>query len=151
MYKESLNNWKYINFKTNYIHKKIIFVHESIKFSQLLTVCHTKVVAQILYSHIFSNFTIMIKKFVAVSNITTKIYKLEIYINFNLWHPLLIITLYCQTKTSIDFLYRRRLNLKYLIQSSETLPIKLNETHKTSKNLKKKYLNFLTHSFVKLD
>ena len=91
------------------MHKKIIFVHESIKFSLLLTICRIKVVAQILYSHIFSNFTTMIKKkkFVAESNITTKIYKLEIYINFNLWHPLLIIALYCQIKTLIDFLYRR--------------------------------------------
>ena len=62
MYKESLNNWKYINFKTNYMHKNIIFVHESIKFSLLLTICRIKVVAQILYSHIFSNFTTMIKK-----------------------------------------------------------------------------------------
>ena len=59
-----------------------------------------------------------------------------------------MIALYCQTKTSIGFLYRQRLNLRSLIQSSETLPVKINTTHKTSKNLKTFYLNFLTHSFV---
>lgn len=45
---------KYINFKTYYIHGEISFVHELIHFSQQVTICRTKVVAQRLYSHIFS-------------------------------------------------------------------------------------------------
>ena len=45
--------------------------------------------------------------------------------SFNLWHPLLMITLYHQTKTPISFWCRRGLNPKSLIQLSETLPIEL--------------------------
>ena len=36
---------------------------------------------------------------------------------------------YHQTKIPISFLCKRRLNLKYFIQPSETLPVKLAETH----------------------
>jgi len=36
--------------------------------------------------------------------------------SFNLWHPLLMITLYHQIKISISFWYRRRLNSRSLIQ-----------------------------------
>ena len=49
--------------------------------------------------------------------------------SFNLWRPLLIIALYYQTKISINFWCRRGLNLRSLIQSSETLPVKLTWTH----------------------
>ena len=49
--------------------------------------------------------------------------------SFNIWHPLLIIALYHQTKTPIIFWYRRRLNSRYFIQLSETLPIELTGTH----------------------
>ena len=49
--------------------------------------------------------------------------------SFNLWHPLLIIALYYQTKTPISFWCRRRLNPRSLIQPSETLPVELTGTH----------------------
>ena len=49
--------------------------------------------------------------------------------SFNLWRPLLMIALYHQTKTPISFLCRRGLNLRSLIQSLETLPVKLTGTH----------------------
>ena len=49
--------------------------------------------------------------------------------SFNLWRPHLIITPYYQTKTPISFWCRQRLNLKSLIQQSETLPIELIGTH----------------------
>ena len=62
--------------------------------------------------------------------------------SFNLWCLLLMITLYHQTKILISFWYKRGLNLKSLIQPSETyfkkkkakkkkknLPVKLIETH----------------------
>ena len=49
--------------------------------------------------------------------------------SFNLWRPLLMIALYHQTKTPISFLCSRGLNLKSLIQLSETLPVKLTRTH----------------------
>ena len=45
--------------------------------------------------------------------------------SFNLWRPLLMIALYHQTKTSISFLCRRRLNPISFIQPSETLPVDL--------------------------
>ena len=45
--------------------------------------------------------------------------------SFNLWHPLLMIDLYRQTKTLISFWYRRRLTLRSLIQPSEILTIEL--------------------------
>ena len=45
--------------------------------------------------------------------------------SFNLWRPLLIITLYHQTKTPISFLYRWGLNPRSLIQLSETLSVEL--------------------------
>ena len=47
--------------------------------------------------------------------------------SFNLWHPLLMITLYHQTKIPISFLCRRGLNLRSLIHPSETLPVELIE------------------------
>ena len=40
-----------------------------------------------------------------------------------------MITFYHQTKTSIDFWYRRRLNHRPLIQLSKTLLVELIETH----------------------
>ena len=45
--------------------------------------------------------------------------------SFNLWRPLLMISLYNQTKTTINFWCRRGLNPKSLIQPSEILPVKL--------------------------
>ena len=47
---------------------------------------------------------------------------------------LLMIVLYHQTKTPINFLCRQRLNHKSLIQLSKSLPVKLTETH--NKNTK---------------
>ena len=44
---------------------------------------------------------------------------------FNLWRPLLIIALYYQTKISIRFWCRQGLNLRSLIQPSETIGSKL--------------------------
>ena len=49
--------------------------------------------------------------------------------SFNLWRPLLMTAYYHQTKTSISFCCRRELNLGFLIQLSETLPVKLTGTH----------------------
>ena len=49
--------------------------------------------------------------------------------NFNLWHPLLMIAHYHQTKTPISFWCRWGLNPRSLIQPSETLPIELTGTH----------------------
>ena len=49
--------------------------------------------------------------------------------SFNLWRPLLMITLYHQTKTPISFWCRRELNSRSFIQSSETLLVELIETH----------------------
>ena len=43
----------------------------------------------------------------------------------SLWYPLLIITLYHQTKTLINFLCRQELNPRSLIQSLEILPVEL--------------------------
>ena len=40
--------------------------------------------------------------------------------SFNLWRPYLMIALYYQTKTPINFWYRQRLNFRSLIQPSET-------------------------------
>ena len=54
--------------------------------------------------------------------------------NFNLWRPLLMVTLYHQIKTPISFWCRRRLNPKFLIQPSETLPVELIETHDNNEN-----------------
>ena len=49
--------------------------------------------------------------------------------SFNLWRPLLMITLYHQTKTPISFWCRRGLNPRSLIRPSETLLIELTGTH----------------------
>ena len=49
--------------------------------------------------------------------------------NSDLWHSLLIMAIYYQTKTSINFLCRQGLNVRFLIQPSEILPIELIETH----------------------
>ena len=54
--------------------------------------------------------------------------------SFNLWRPLLMIAFYHQTKTPISFWCRsfwcrRGLNLRSLIQPSETLPVELTGTH----------------------
>ena len=53
--------------------------------------------------------------------------------SFKLWLPLLMIVLYYQTKTSIDFWCKRglKLNSRSLIQSSITLRVKLTGTHKS--------------------
>ena len=48
--------------------------------------------------------------------------------SFNLWHLLLMISIYHQTKTPISFWYRRELNLRSFIQLLETLPIELTIT-----------------------
>ena len=45
--------------------------------------------------------------------------------SFNLWHPFLMIAPYHQTKLLISFWCRQWLNFRSLIQSLETLPIKL--------------------------
>ena len=49
--------------------------------------------------------------------------------SFNLWHLLLMIALYQQTKTPVSFWCRRGLNPRSLIQPSETLPVELTGTH----------------------
>ena len=49
--------------------------------------------------------------------------------SFNLWRLLLIIAIYHHTKTPINFLCRRELNPKSLIQPSEILPVELIGTH----------------------
>ena len=54
--------------------------------------------------------------------------------SFNLWHLLLMIALYHQTKTPISFWCRRGLNSRSLIQPSETLPVELTETHEIKYN-----------------
>ena len=48
--------------------------------------------------------------------------------DFNLWHLILMIAIYHQTKTPISFWWKWKLNPKFLIQPSETLPIELTET-----------------------
>ena len=48
----------------------------------------------------------------------------------NLWRSFLLITLYYQIKISFDFLCRWELNIRFLIQLSETLPVELTETHR---------------------
>ena len=49
--------------------------------------------------------------------------------SFNLWLSLLMIVFYYQTKTLVNFLCRQGLNLIYLIQLLETLPVELTGTH----------------------
>ena len=44
-----------------------------------------------------------------------------------------MIVLYYQIKTPINFLYRRELNLRSLIQLSKILPVDLTGTHKKLK------------------
>ena len=57
-------------------------------------------------------------------------YIIEIFFeSFNIFCSLLMITLYNQTKTPINFWCRRELNSRSLIQSSETLPVELTGTH----------------------
>ena len=50
--------------------------------------------------------------------------------SFNLWHLLLIIALYHQTKTPISFQCKQRMNPRSLIQLSEILPVELTGTHR---------------------
>ena len=64
--------------------------------------------------------------------------------SFNLWHPLLIIHLYHQTKSPISFWCRQGLNSRSLIQPSKTLPVDLNGTHLLCVYLILKYCHFLT-------
>ena len=45
-----------------------------------------------------------------------------------------MIALYHQTKTPISFWCKQGLNPKFLIQQSETLPVKLTETHNLTEN-----------------
>ena len=54
-----------------------------------------------------------------------------------------VINLYHQTKTPIGFWCRRGLNLRSLIQPSETLPVELTGTH----NFSLQFLIFLISSF----
>ena len=49
--------------------------------------------------------------------------------SFNLWRLLLIIAFYYQTKISISFLCRRKLNSRSLIQQLETLSVELTGIH----------------------
>ena len=49
--------------------------------------------------------------------------------SFNIWHPLLIIALYHQTKTPISFLCKWKLNPRSFIQPSKILPIEITGTH----------------------
>ena len=49
----------------------------------------------------------------------------------NIWHPLLIIALYYQTKIPISFWCWRGLNLRSLIQPLETLSVELTGTQLT--------------------
>ena len=70
--------------------------------------------------------------------------------SFNLWHPLLMIALYHQTKIPISFWCRRGLNHRSLIQPSETLLVELTGTHKNYNNTyieDSKYWNILLLSF----
>ena len=53
--------------------------------------------------------------------------------SFSLWHLLLIITFYHQTKTPIGFWCKWGMNHRSLIQSSETLPVELIRTQNMSK------------------
>ena len=48
---------------------------------------------------------------------------------FNLWCSFLMIAFYHQINTPINFWCRRRLNLGFLIQLSNILPIELTETY----------------------
>ena len=48
---------------------------------------------------------------------------------FQLWYLLSIIALYRQTKTPISFLYKRELNLIFLIQPLEILLVELIGAH----------------------
>ena len=63
-------------------------------------------------------------------------YEYDLYFFFsflefhNLWRSFLLITLYYQIKISFDFLCRWELNIRFLIQLSETLPVELTETHR---------------------
>ena len=47
--------------------------------------------------------------------------------DFNLWHSILMIAIYYQTKTPISFWWKWELNRKSLIQQSETLSVELTE------------------------
>ena len=57
-----------------------------------------------------------------------------------------MIAIYNQTKTSISFLYKWKLNPRSPIQPSGTLPVELTKTHKSSFNLvlEKITFNFAT-------
>ena len=57
--------------------------------------------------------------------------------SFNLWHPLLVVVLYHQTKTPISFWCKRGSNPRSLIQPLETLPVELTGTHKRRRELRK--------------
>ena len=70
--------------------------------------------------------------------------------SFNLWRPLLMITLYHQTKTPINLRYKWGLNPRSLIQPSETLPIKLAGTHNTTNNLEE-YVTIKTTKFGRVN
>ena len=62
--------------------------------------------------------------------------------NFNLWYPLLMIILYNQIKTSINFWCWQRLNPKSFIQPTEILLIKLTGTHKHYFNYSRYCFNY---------
>ena len=66
--------------------------------------------------------------------------------SFNLWRLLLISALCHQTKTPISFWCRWKLNLRSLIQPSETLPVELTRTHKKKKKI---WMWRLTHKTKK--
>ena len=56
-----------------------------------------------------------------------------------------MIAIYHQTKTPISFWYKWKLNLRSPIQLSDTLPVELTGTHKSSFNL---VLEKITFSFA---
>ena len=67
----------------------------------------------------------------------------------NVWRPLLIIALYHQTKTSINFWCRQGLNPRSLIQPSEILPVELTGTHTKKWTLKMCFLRFFFFFFLR--
>ena len=55
-----------------------------------------------------------------------------------MWRLLLMIVIYHQTKTSIDFWYKQELNPRFFIQQQKTLLIELIGTHQ--KNIKTRHV-----------
>ena len=78
----------------------------------------------------FKNYRKLVKVYIIIRLVFVKINFVFFFReSFNLWRPLLMITLYHQTKTPISFWCRRGLNPRSLIQPSETLPKLINVIH----------------------